>query len=64
MWPTGGWDRVGPQRGGGGIWNGVISEAHSLNNWEAELRGDGFYYEFNPFREEADAHVAAEALIL
>lgn len=28
--------------GGGGAWSGVISEAHNLNNCEAELRADGF----------------------
>lgn len=51
MWSRGGWDEPewGPGRGEGGTWSGVISEADGLNNWEAELRGGGIYYEFNPF---------------
>lgn len=46
----------GAQEEGGGTRSGVISEAHNLNNVEAELRGDGFYYEFNPCSETGYAH--------
>lgn len=42
MWSRGGWGPRGAREGVGGIWSGVISEANSPNNWEAELRGDGF----------------------
>ena len=38
----------------GGTWSGVISEANSLNNWEAELRGHGFLLRVNPCSEEEE----------
>lgn len=56
---------AGAREGVGGIWSGVISEAHSLNNQEAELCMEMvFYYEFNPFREmkERRAHMHTQYL--
>lgn len=47
----------GALEGEGGTWSGVISEANSLDNWRAELCGNGFYYEFNPFREAVQTRI-------
>ena len=49
--PSGG---VGVGGWRGGTWSGVISEANSLNNWEAELRRDGFLLRVNPFSEKEE----------